>query len=71
MALFPNDPGVCFNWDFFRRAPNVLPDMLPDEDQWADVVSVIDVPAVTNGRLMEVIMNADHDEALGYLRYYG
>jgi hypothetical protein len=70
LALFPDDPGVCFNWDFFRRSPNVLPALLPDDQKWADVVTVIDVPAVTNGRLAEIIMNADHDEALGYLRHY-
>jgi hypothetical protein len=31
---------------------------------------VIDVPAVANGRLLEVVMNSDADEAFGYLRTY-
>jgi hypothetical protein len=34
------------------------------------VLTVIDVPAVADGRLLEIVMDADHDEALGYLRYY-
>ncbi len=70
LALFPNEPDVSFNWDFFKLSPNTLPDLLPEERMWADVLTVIDVPAVSDGRLLEIVMDADHDEALGYLRYY-
>ncbi len=70
LALFPDEQDVCFNWDFFGQSPNALSDLLPDERKWADVVTVIDVPAVRQGQLLEVVMDADHDMALGYLRYY-
>jgi len=70
LALFPNEPDVCFNWDFFKLSPNTLPDLLPEEQMWSDVLTVIDVPAVSDGRLLEIVMDADHDEALGYLRGY-
>ena len=54
-------------------------DVLIDGDRIARVgrdlpvdadVTVIDVPAVREGQLLEVVMDADHDMALGYLRYY-
>ena len=37
---------------------------------WADVITVIDVPEVANGRLVEIVMDANQDEALGYLKQY-
>jgi hypothetical protein len=70
LALFPDEPDVIFNWEFFKHAPNVLSQLLPDERKWSDVVTVIDVPSFSGGRLLEVIMDADRDEAVGYLRYY-
>jgi hypothetical protein len=70
LALFPDEPGVVFNWDFFEHAPNALPDLLPDDADMTDVITVIDVPAATGGCLLEIVMDAERDEALGYLRRY-
>jgi hypothetical protein len=70
LALFPDEPQVCFNWDFFRESPNALSHLLPDERKLSDVVTLIDVPFVSGGRLLEIVMDADRDEALGYLRQY-
>jgi hypothetical protein len=70
LALFPDEPESVFNRDFFDGAPNILPDLLPDDAGLADVITVIDVQAASDGRLLEIVMNADEDEALGYLRRY-
>jgi len=70
LALFPGEPGNTFNHDFFERAPNMLPELLPQDAALAPYITVIDVPAASQGRLFELIMNTDQDEALGYLRYY-
>jgi hypothetical protein len=70
LALFPSEEGSFFNWNFFNKSPNMLPDLFPFEAEWANIITVIDVPQVTNGRLVEIIMDADHDEALGYLKLY-
>ena len=70
LALFPDDPDVVFNWEFFENAPNVLPDLLPDDADMADAVTVIDVASFTDGCLLEIVMDGEHDEALGYLRRY-
>lgn len=70
LALFPEDPETVFNWEFFDAAPNVLPELLPEDAAAADTVCVIDVPAFAGGRLVEIVMDADRDEAMGYLRYY-
>jgi hypothetical protein len=70
LALFPNDPDSIFNWGFFENAPNLLPNLLPDDAAMTDYITVIDIPANQEGRQLELIMNTDKDEALGYLRYY-
>jgi len=70
LALYPDEGGVVFNWRFFRESPNALVDLLPDSAEYADSVRVIDVPAVAEGRLLEVIMDDEECKAIGYLRYY-
>ncbi len=70
LALFPREEGIIFNWDFFDNSPNILSDLLPDDAELAAIVNVVDVPAITGGRLIEIIMDTEHDMALGYLKCY-
>jgi Pyruvate phosphate dikinase, AMP/ATP-binding domain len=68
LPLYPNDNGAVFNSGFLNNALNVLKDLLPDAAAFQDYVKVIDIPAATDGRTLEVIMNAQQEEALGYLK---
>ncbi len=70
LALFPGQGEAFFNWRFFRESANVLERLLPDCAQYAEYVRVIDVPAVTGGRFLEVVMDSEKSQALGYLRDY-
>ncbi|MBN1564898.1 MAG: pyruvate, phosphate dikinase, partial [Anaerolineae bacterium] len=70
LALFPDDADTCYAWSFFDDAPNMLADLRPEDADWAHVVTVIDVAAYTGGRLLELVMDADADQALGYLKRY-
>jgi predicted nucleotidyltransferase len=67
LPLYPDDEGVAFNAPFFRHAENMLPRLLPEFAELADVVKVIDVPKAADGRVLRVLMNADLDEAVGVL----
>jgi predicted nucleotidyltransferase len=67
LPLYPDDPGVTFNEQFVLGAPNLLPGMLPEFAHLADTLRVIDVPAVADGRVLRVLLNADLDEALAML----
>jgi hypothetical protein len=67
LPLYPDDEGVIFNRAFLDSASNVLPKLLPADAPYADYVKVIDVPAVSNGRSLEIVMNGDQREALAYL----
>jgi hypothetical protein len=67
LPLYPGDETVVFDAPFFRRAPSVLSALLPEFSSLAEVVRVIDVPAVAQGRVLRVLMNADLGEAVGVL----
>ncbi len=67
LPLFPGEGGGVFNELFLRRSPNILADLLPEYAHLRDVVHVIDVPKATEGLVLQVLMNADLDEAVGFL----
>jgi len=67
LPLYPDDDGVVFNEEFLRRAENQLPTLLPDYAWLAHVVRVIDIPRESNGMVLQVLMNADEDRAVGLL----
>lgn len=55
VAVHP-ESGDRFDLDFFRSSPNALPGLLPEEAGQAEVVRVIDVPASTGGRVIDLTM---------------
>jgi hypothetical protein len=70
LSIYPDEEGVVFNRAFFENGPNVLTDILPADAQYAEYIKVIDVRAMTGGRLLEIIMNAEEEKAMGYVRSY-
>ncbi len=67
LPLYPDDAGVIFQEDFLKKAPNILPELLPGLSHLSEAVRVIDVPHSTGGRILRILMNADLDEAVGIL----
>jgi predicted nucleotidyltransferase len=67
IPLYPDDTDVVFNEVFLRRSKNILPDILAEFADLADVVRVIDVSTETDGQVLHVLLNADIGEAVGIL----
>jgi predicted nucleotidyltransferase len=67
LPLFPGEGTTIFNDMFLRRSPSILASLLPEYAHLAEVVRVIDVPRVTGGLILKVLMNAELDEAIGLL----
>ena len=67
LALYPDDHGVVFNEAFFENSENLLPRILPDYANLAEVIKVIDVVGVTSGDYLKVLMNAEARQAVGLL----
>ncbi|MDH4157494.1 MAG: pyruvate, phosphate dikinase [candidate division Zixibacteria bacterium] len=67
IPLFPDDAGVKFNERFLKESPNLLAQLVPEAAPLSAAIRVIDVPAVTGGMVLRVLMNADLDQALAIL----
>jgi hypothetical protein len=67
LPLYPEQPGVVFNASFLTTQTNRLAELLPSYASLADVLRVIDVPSVTGGETVHVLMNADTEEAIAFL----
>jgi hypothetical protein len=67
LPLYPDDPTTVFNDLFFRRSRNVLQEVLPEFAHLAETLRVTDVPLETGGLILRVLMNADLDQAIGFL----
>ena len=67
LPLYPDDPGVGFNEDFLTNSKNVLGDILPEFEDFAEVIRVIDIPASTEGKILNILMNAKRGEAVALL----
>jgi len=67
LPLYPDDPTTVFNELFFRRSRNVLHELLPEFAHLAETLRVTDVPSENDGMILRVLMNADLDQAIGFL----
>ncbi len=67
LAIYPGEPGNPFQADFFENSLNALPALLPDLARYADQIKVIDVPATTGGRVLELVMSGDQAKAIAFL----
>jgi predicted nucleotidyltransferase len=67
LPLYPDEEGVVFNETFLRDSENILESLLPDCGNLSDTIRVIDVPDQTGGRMLEILMNGETDDALAIL----
>ncbi len=67
LPLYPDNHENYFNERFLLKSRNILPEILPEFQTLQDTVRVIDVPVVTDGKVLKIYMNADLDEAAGVL----
>ncbi len=67
LPLYPDDPACQWNADFFAAERQELTQFVRGAEALSDIIRVIHVPSVAAGRTLRVIMDANDDEALGYL----
>ncbi len=67
LPLYPDEAGNVWNEGFLRDSPNALAEVLPQHAEMAEVVRLIHVPEVADGRLLHVVMDSEEDHALAYL----
>ncbi len=67
LPLHLEDPRSRFDWSFFRQSDNVLSVITPQDAALEPYLRVIDVPAVTEGRRLTILMEGARDEAIAFL----
>ena len=67
LPLYPDEGDQLFNERFLLESKNSLPELCPEVSSLSETVRVIDVPEVTEGFILRILMNAEIGEALGFL----
>jgi hypothetical protein len=67
LPLYPDDSAVYFNEPFLTHSKNILADILPDYEFLSDSIFVIDVMKSAEGKILRVLMNAEIEQAVGFL----
>jgi pyruvate,water dikinase len=67
LPLYPDNPGIFFNDRFLCGSPNILSEILPEFAYLGDAVRLIDVPGSSRGQVLQILMNADLEEAIAIL----
>jgi hypothetical protein len=67
LPLYPDEDDIVFNETFLNKAPNILPELLPDYADVADTVKLIDLPRTADGQVLRVLMNSELEEAVAFL----
>jgi hypothetical protein len=68
LPLYPDMEGMKFNEAFLRDSTNLLQALVPDSADLEEIIRVIDIPRSTEGKILDVLMNAETNEAVGLLR---
>jgi hypothetical protein len=68
LPITPGENGAFINTDFLKESPNTLAELLPSDAEYARYIRVIDVPAVSDGRHLEVIMDSENERAVAFLK---
>jgi hypothetical protein len=66
LALVPGKEGNRVNADLIEQAPNLLPELIPEEAGWANAVRVIDPGALLGGRALRLHADALRQSAICY-----
>jgi hypothetical protein len=67
LPLYPDDRRNRFNETFLGETPNALARLMESASDMEGVIRAIDVPAVSGGRKLRVVMDGTNDKALAYL----
>ena len=67
LPLYPDDEDILFNHQYLRESKNIFKELVPDFPHLENIIHVIDVKSTSNGSVLQVLMNADSNLAVGFL----
>jgi len=67
LPVYPDDTQAMFNNSFFEDSVNILTELLPESDEFENVVHVIDVPKIAEGAYARVVADPQSHSAICFL----
>jgi predicted nucleotidyltransferase len=67
LPIYPDEPETFFNEAFLRDSENILLSLLPHAGDLTETIRVIDVPNQSDGKMLEILMNGETDQAVAIL----
>ncbi len=65
LPLHLGGEGAHLDQSFLKEKDNLLGKLLPDHTSLAETIRLIDIPEVTGGKVLQVLMNPDAGRAIG------
>lgn len=67
LPLYPDDQSIQFNHQYLLESKNIYKELVPDFPHLEKIIHVIDVKSTSNGSVLQILMNADNNLAVGML----
>jgi len=67
LPLYPDEKNIIFNDEFFKNSKNIFSDLISDDKDLSDVIKVIDIVEESEGSVLNILMNAEKNKALGII----
>jgi len=68
LPLYPGDSETLYNNEFFEKSANVLKNILPELAEFAEIISLIDVPSVSKGQYAQIVADPKSRTAICFLK---
>ena len=70
LAIAVDDPQTEFNQAFFGDSKNSLEQIFPEGKEWSNIINVIDIPSISEGKFLELAMSGEVGTAMAYVKHY-
>ena len=67
LPVYPSDPNTQFNEKFFSSATNVLPDLMPEVSEFAEIIHLLDVTRSAKGLYAHILADPSVHKAVCFL----
>ncbi|MDD5398668.1 MAG: PEP/pyruvate-binding domain-containing protein [Dehalococcoidia bacterium] len=68
LPLYPGNSETTYNNEFFEKSTNVLKNILPELAEFADIISLIDVPSISKGQYVQILADPKSRKAICFLK---
>jgi len=68
LPLYPGNSETSYNSEFFEKSTNVLTKILPELAEFAEIISLIDVPSISEGQYVQILADPKSQKAICFLK---